>query len=288
MTAAPNRILKEYDHWLDGLTGTWLFRGHVRKRLLTTSLEYACNEWNVPLIDAPDVEERLIREFRRKYSGADEARVDADIMYCLALMRHHGAPTRLLDFTYSPYIAMYFALATTGRAERIVLAVREDFVLESAKNLCGDDAIDPRNVDSTRNDATFLPLYMDREHSRRFVFAENAVRLASNTRLIQQQGVFLCPGDCGSSFEENLKAMNPSDADVREFQVTAGDLEIQQHQRAIEERAEALGKLFRYTLNYGSLFPGIGGLCKTLFDRFRFFYGDPTLSGRAGETGEAD
>ena len=40
----------------------------------------------------------------------------------MALMQHHGAPTRLIDFTWSPYVAAFFALERT-LADGVVWAV---------------------------------------------------------------------------------------------------------------------------------------------------------------------
>jgi len=37
-------------------------------------------------------------------------------------MQHHGAPTRLIDFTWSPYVAAFFALERT-LADGVVWAI---------------------------------------------------------------------------------------------------------------------------------------------------------------------
>jgi hypothetical protein len=111
------------DSWHEGLArhrSDFVFRGEAsRGANLSTSLQRLGGDFQ-------DVEPHLLRNFR-KYAERDAVPEDS-LWHWLALAKHHGLSTRLLDWTYSPYVALHFATAHAADFDRDGLIWMVDFV----------------------------------------------------------------------------------------------------------------------------------------------------------------
>ena len=102
-----------HDLFDSGTYRSWAFRGQPDASWpLETPLARYLRRAGVQAEYWAPQEGRILRIFRRKAHLHLRATPDErDSFEWLALMQHHGAPTRLLDFTWSPFVATFYALS---------------------------------------------------------------------------------------------------------------------------------------------------------------------------------
>ena len=62
-----SKTIQSWEHFLDFLKdkkANWIFRGQSSDKPLRTTLERALNDYQIDLEEAPDIEGKLIRDFR--------------------------------------------------------------------------------------------------------------------------------------------------------------------------------------------------------------------------------
>lgn len=83
-----------------------LYRGlHNSAYDLTTTLQRNCKS------QASRIEGSILRNFA-KYAISDEPNICESVWRQMAIGQHHGLPTRLLDWSYSPLVALHFATSS--------------------------------------------------------------------------------------------------------------------------------------------------------------------------------
>jgi hypothetical protein len=202
---------------------------------------------------------------------------DDDLIEWLALMQHHGAPTRLLDCTYSFPVAAYFA-ARDARSEFFaVWGFNWRHLMPSVSERFGlDDKVKSSSYDFHINMHHKANDFLNRKASGALVFPVDPMR--QNERRAAQQGLFLFPGDPARTFLENLACLFPESGIER---AEEGRNEIpfdasQHNSRQItrlkvvklilpaKSRLETLMALNRMNIHEASLFPGLDGFARSL------------------------
>jgi hypothetical protein len=191
----------------------------------------------------------------------------------LALMQHYGAPTRLLDWTKSAYVAAFFAAESAKPIKRS--AAQDDGPVKPFAIW----AIDERKV--TAEAVALLGLRSDADLSSRAIFAqiyrqqpEDGVYLTvpvqphrMNERLTVQQGLFLCANNPLFGFHKCLKNM------VDRASKTHLDTAQWLHKFEIksEARLDVLAALNKMNISSATLFPGLDGFARSLRTKAEIF-----------------
>jgi hypothetical protein len=203
-------------------------------------------------------ESRILRIFKRKANNYSiDATAIKDDFEWMALMEHHGAPTRLLDFTWSPYVAAFFALEQATH-DAIVWALDPGEIMKMQGQVADKLNLSSLTEADPRLSANLEKYFIHGEVP--FVWVGEPHNM--NRRLLAQSGTFVVPSVLDESIEDIL-LKNTQGTSNALFRLVLATREI---------REEGMSELYRMNITHASLFPDLIGLAKSLAYELEFHW----------------
>ncbi len=250
---STEQLLRE----LNSLPNSYVYRGQASGDWkLTSSLERILGpKWSAA--EADKHEEYILRNFKSKFHLYDtENAQPASRLEWLSLLQHYGAPTRLIDFTESPYIALYFAIETlrpgADHGNSIaVYAINYTELMEATLNhikLHDKKFAETRETFASRQDEIYEDI-VDRFHYD-VAWVTEPGRI--NMRLDRQAGCFLLSTSKNLRMEEVLELPTYGKVDIRKYVIPKSFL------------TGIWALLRKINLNSKVIYGDLSGLCNSL------------------------
>lgn len=239
---------------------SWLFRGHGNADWnLETSIERQFKT------SASKVELEVLWHFVRTAPRLLPAHLipnDNDAAAWFGLIQHYGGPTRLLDVTRSPYVALFFAFEPVGKSDRVIWAFDNGWtMLECARIMAARERTDGKEM-LKRTMGCQAQIVYSLVHQEPYpgplfrtfkpftgVFPLDPWK--PDARQSAQQAMFLCAANLGVSFEENLAAHRQVKHSAYRITMPAS------------LRDEVLHQLSMMNVTAATLFPDLVGLARS-------------------------
>lgn len=198
-----------------------------------------------------EMERHLLRNFK-KYSRVPDGRAFGDWEW-LTIGQHHGLPTRLLDWTYSPYVALHFAVGT-GKPEQDGVVWSLDYVRVHTRLPAAlarsAGALAPTFTTETLDRMGIDPTHMPRGRGKNKHYMLVLEPPSLDDRVVNQYA--------------GLSAMSSPSVDIEDWLTTFDEPVAHKIIIPKEFKPETREKLDKANINERVIFPGLDGLAQWL------------------------
>lgn len=160
----------------------------------------------------------------------------------LSLMQHYGAPTRMIDWTFSPFIGLFFGVEN-ARTEFALYAINLKYIID-----VNNSKFNTSNISNK--------LFMKVRAMDHFLYPFEPK--ISNERILKQQGLFMVPSSNYKKFDELLSQYHIENGTNIEGEVVAYKFIVKK-----SLIVECIKNLRKMNITPDSLFPGVEGFSRT-------------------------